>query len=253
MRYLLLSDVHANYVALEAVLRHARRQQWDKVIFLGDVVGYYPEADEATTKIRELAPEVCIQGNHDALLGEFAAGQENVTPYGSAIVGDVVRRHLAELSEENRSFVTSLERHVVRDSWEATHGALHEPWAYLTSLAKVQRTMPLMQTDLCFVGHTHIPMAYACTDSPKGELWRTVPFRSEHAVYRIPPRARVVFNPGSVGQPRDGLPMASYGIFDAGKRSIEVFRVRFDLARVRQLIRDRNYPEVLASRLEAGR
>ena len=251
MRYLVLSDIHANDVALEAVLRHAEGARWDRVIFLGDVVGYYPEAERTVTLLRDLEPEVAILGNHDALLLALADSSSGAREGG--LVADIVAKHLRALSPDNLAFVRSFQKRVLRESWEATHGALREPWEYLSSLHAAQANFPFLQRDLCLVGHTHIPVAYACAGAPGGELWRAVPFRGERAVYRLPPKARVFFNPGSVGQPRDGVPLASYAVFDLDERVLELHRVGFDIGKVQRAVRSHGYPEALATRLSAGR
>jgi diadenosine tetraphosphatase ApaH/serine/threonine PP2A family protein phosphatase len=139
----------------------------------------------------------------------------------------------------------------VRDSWEVTHGALRSQWEYLTTLQNAQANMPLMKTDLCFVGHTHVPKVYA--HIPEGDNWRTVSFRGEHSTYRIPPKARIIFNPGSVGQPRDGIPLASYATFDEDHRVIELFRVPYDVTGMQRSVREQGYPEALAARLSVGK
>jgi protein phosphatase len=251
MRYLVLSDIHANQIAFEAVLRHAGRQRWDRVLFLGDVVGYYPEPEAATRTLRELQPEPVL-GNHDALLLELFNNPEPGL-LGDSLVTEVLDRHRQCLSGESRAFLQSFQPRLQRDSWEATHGALRHPWEYLASLPSAQANLPLLSTDLCLVGHTHVPMIYACVQTEQGNLWRAVPFRGERAVYRLPPKARVFFNPGSVGQPRDGVPLASYAIFDEELRMIELFRVPFDLLAVQRQVREQGYPEALAVRLEVGR
>lgn len=253
MRYLLLSDIHANTVALEAVLQHAKRQRWEQLIFLGDLIGYYTEPEAATTMLRELSPDIALLGNHDALLLELADQHKDHESQEDSLVSGIVRRHLAQLSEENLAFIRSFERHVVREAWEATHGALRKPWEYLSSLQNAQANMPLMSTNLCFVGHTHIPMVYACVMREEGELWRTMAFRGERAVYRLPPHAKVIFNPGSVGQPRDGMPLASYAVFDEEQGLIELYRVPFDLLKVQRQVRQHDYTEALATRLGVGR
>ena len=109
-----------------------------------------------------------------------------------------------------------------------------------------------MQRDLLLFGHTHVPVAYVCITVSGKEMWRAVPFRSERAVYRIPPNARVLFNPGSVGQPRDGIPQASYAILDEEARALELFRVSFDIAKVQRKLREANYDAALGTRLEVG-
>ena len=253
MRYLVLSDIHANDVALEAVLRHGESARWDRVIFLGDVVGYYPEVERTTTLLRDLEPEVAILGNHDALLLSLLDAPLGRGSREGGLVADIVAKHKQALSPENVAFIRGFQKRVLRENWEATHGALREPWEYLSSLNAAQANFPFLERDLCLVGHTHIPVAYAGAGAPGHEVWRALPFRGERAVYRLPPKARVFFNPGSVGQPRDGVPLASYAVFDEEARVLELYRVAFDIERVQQAVRSHGYPEALATRLSAGR
>lgn len=257
MRYLVLSDIHANDVALEAVLAHAHDKSWQRVVFLGDAVGYYPDPEPVVQRLRGLEPEVAIVGNHDAMLLELnGVAQDDETrrmAHADTIVSTVVRDHLERLSPASLDFLAALKKHVVCDGWEATHGALHDTWAYLSTLPKARQSAPLLETSVCFVGHTHVPAIYASVDTPNGEIWRTVAFRGEQGSYRIPPRARVFVNPGSVGQPRDGVPLASYALFDAETRTVEVFRVAFDIAEVQRRVRAAGYKEALAARLDVGR
>ncbi len=253
MRYLVLSDIHANDVALEAVLRHAGGARWDRLIFLGDVVGYYPEAEKTTTLLRDLEPEVALLGNHDALLLSLLDAPTSRSPHEGGLVADIIAKHKRALSPENVAFIRGFQKHVLKETWEAAHGALREPWEYLSSLHAAQANFPFLQRDLCLVGHTHIPVAYAGAGAPGNEIWRAVPFRGERAVYRLPPKARVFFNPGSVGQPRDGVPLASYAVFDEEERVLELYRVPFDIQKVQRAVRSHGYPEALATRLSAGR
>ncbi len=257
MRYLVLSDIHANEVALDAVLNHAEHTSWEQLIFLGDAVGYYPDPEPVVQRLRGLEPSVAILGNHDAMLLELhGVSQDDEThrmAHANTLVSAIVDDHRAQLSPDSLGFLTDLERRVVCDGWEATHGALHDTWAYMSTLPKAQQSRPHLETSIGLVGHTHVPVIYASVETPNGEIWRTVPFRSEQGSYRIPPRARVFFNPGSVGQPRDGIPMASYAIFDAEARSVDVFRVDFDISEVKRRVRAAGYKEALGARLDVGR
>lgn len=253
MRYLLLSDIHSNHLALEAVLRHARLKRWDKVIFLGDAVGYYTHPNEVLRHLRQLDPVIALIGNHEALLLQHAFGQQSTSMREDGVVTEIIQKHVAAIETDNLAFVNKLESRVLKDGWEATHGGLRSPWEYINTLQSAQENEPFLKETLCFVGHTHVPKAYASVSSPSGDIWRTVSFRTEQAVYRVPPKARVIFNPGSVGQPRDGIPLASYGIFDEGLRVIEMFRVEYDLLGMQRLVREYNYPEALAARLSVGK
>jgi predicted phosphodiesterase len=251
MRFLILSDVHANYLALDAVMVHANRKTWDKVVFLGDAVGYYTHPNQVLNTIRELEPEISILGNHEALLFKNLNPGTEITFKEDSVVTDVITRHAKEITPENLEYLKTFQNRVIRDSWEVTHGALRSQWEYLTTLQNAQANVPLMNTDLCFVGHTHVPRVFAHV--AEGDIWRTVAFRGDGGTYRIPPKAKIIFNPGSVGQPRDGIPLASYAIFDEDLRVIELFRVEYDVLKMQRLVREMGYPDGLAARLPVGK
>jgi predicted phosphodiesterase len=251
MRHLILSDIHANNIALEAVVNHANQQGWDNCVFLGDLVGYYPQAEAAAATLQTLEPSTCILGNHDAMLIDLAQGKPLDPSQGSSTIQTILERQLHQISSATLDLLLSFKPHAVFDGWEVTHGTLREPWAYLISATEAKRNYPLMTTPLCFVGHSHIPVAYVYHDGAM--FWRSVPFKAEDARYPVPDGANVFFNPGSVGQPRDGIPLASYAIFDDSARYIELFRVAFDIAAVHALVDHFEYPRALAERLEYGR
>lgn len=161
MRLLLLSDLHANLTALEAVLRHAERQGWERALFLGDAVGYYPDPEAVITRLRELPLEAALLGNHDALLLRTPQGTEAHEQHERNVVTDVLRRQRAELSEGALRFLKALQPAVTRAAWEAVHGARSEPWRYLSSLRHAERELPALNRDLLFFGHTHVPAVYA--------------------------------------------------------------------------------------------
>lgn len=252
MRYLVLSDVHANAIALEAVLAHANRHTWDEVVFLGDAVGYYTQPQRVLDLLGELDPIVRIMGNHDALLLAMVDG----TAGGAreeGMVRDVLARHMDMIDERGIAFLRSLEPHHAASGWEAAHGALRHRWEYLTSLQAAQANLEHLETRVCLVGHTHIPKVFASVEAADRELWRTVAFRQSRQMYRIPPRAKAFVNPGSVGQPRDGIPDAAYALFDAEAMTFEVIRVGYEVAKVQREVRELGYPEALSTRLPAGR
>lgn len=254
MRYLVLSDVHANAPALEAVLRHADFRGYDEVLFLGDAVGYYPDPEQVVTILRSLKPRVAILGNHDAALLALADGRA-AGHHEEGVVTEVLAKQLPELSDESLGFLRDLKEHVVEERWEAAHGALRNPWEYMATLQSAQANLSLLDRQVCLVGHTHVPKIFAAVEGAGagGVMWRTVQFRQERTLYRIPPRARLFFNPGSVGQPRDSIPLAAYALFDDAQGTLELFRVEFDVAAVQQAVRFAGYPEVLAARLAVGR
>ncbi len=248
MRYLLLSDVHANAVALTAVLQHAETQNWQQVIFLGDAVGYYPQPEEVVTLLRTLPLTAGILGNHDAILLE---------PTGDgtfrSVVTEVLDQQRTRLSVPARSFLAQLPRYAFGETWEAVHSTLAGSWDYVDSLERARNEPPRMSRPLLFFGHTHVPIIYLFTEHGRRKLSRSIPLTREKTSYRIPPNARVLFNPGSVGQPRDGIPLASYAVYDEDARTLEHYRVPFDVGMVQRLVKDADYPLSLAARLGKGR
>ncbi len=255
VRYLVLSDVHGNAVALDAVLRDARKRGFDATVFLGDAVGYYPAPEEVVTTLRELNPVARLLGNHDAQLLSVVDGTSGPGGMGGgAIVGPVLERQAKGVSTSALDWLRSLEAHHVEDGFEAVHGGLVRPWQYLHGLAEAEENLPYLSRPVCLVGHTHVPRVLAAATAPDGhKLWRQVTFRDEEGTYRMPPRATGFLNPGSVGQPRDSVPLASYGLYDAERRRFDVIRVAFDIVKVQRAVREARYPEALAARLAVGR
>lgn len=253
MRYLVLSDVHANLPALEAVISHAQKRGFDATIFLGDAVGYYPHAEEAVQRLIQLDPVVRILGNHDSALLELAQGDLG-DHWAAGIVMNVLERQLVTLSGDSLRFLHSLKPRYRGSGFEAAHGALSNDWEYLSTLTAAQSNVPLMGEKLLFVGHTHVPKLFATTSNGMNDLWRTISFHdARETTYRLPPLARVIANPGAVGQPRDQVPLASYFLYDADTRAVVHHRVEFDLKSVQLDVVAAGYPEMLAARLEAGR
>ena len=253
MRFLVLSDVHANLPALDAVLAQARQRGYDATVFLGDAVGYYPHAEEAVQRLIELNPVVRIMGNHDSALLELTEGDRG-DHWAGGVVMNVLERQLVTLSGDSLRFLHSLTPRKSLSGFEATHGALAQEWDYLSTMATAQVNVSLMSEKLLFVGHTHVPKIFATASNGVQDLWRTVSFNyPQESTYRIPPLARVIANPGAVGQPRDQIPLASYFLYDAETRVITHHRVEYDLKSVQADVLAAGYPEMLAARLEAGR
>jgi predicted phosphodiesterase len=255
VRYLVLSDVHANVVALDAVLADARTRGFDEALFLGDAVGYYPFPQEVVERLRSVAPVASLLGNHDAQLIEIIDGGGDTAPRdASPVVTPVLEAQADALDAEAVAWLRALATHHVDERFEAVHGALVRPWQYLYGLPEAEENLPLLSRPLCLVGHTHVPRVLAAAAKPDGaRIWRQMTFRDEGGRYRMPPRASGFFNPGAVGQPRDGIPLASYGLYDVDKGLLEVVRVAFDVVRVQREVRQAGYPDALAGRLAVGR
>jgi diadenosine tetraphosphatase ApaH/serine/threonine PP2A family protein phosphatase len=241
MRVLVISDIHANLTALDAVLAEAGER--DATWCLGDLVGYGPDPNECVERIRGLPNLVCLMGNHDAAaLDQIDVDTFNIEARTS------LRWVKATLSADNLAFIQRLPEISETNRVTLAHGSPRNPiWEYILDPRTARRNLDHFQTPFCFVGHTHLPIIYQ--------------FNSELTVVTvIAPEAgdtlaitnRVVANPGSVGQPRDHDPRASFVIFDTVKYVWEMHRVAYDIASVQQRIRQAGLPLKHALRLSEG-
>ena len=251
MRYLILSDIHANLTALEAVLADSDLSHIDRVFCLGDVVGYGPRPNECIEKVRELS-DFCIVGNHDWA----AIGRTPIVEFNPAAMESAEWTQEA-LTDENRAYLEGLPEIVVDNEVTLVHGSLRNPvWEYITSTAVAAGTFALQETPICFHGHTHVPVIIADLEedeasNPYSEVPQvTVPSAGQRTSVT---GSRFLVNPGSVGQPRDGDPRASYLIYDDEVRHVEHRRVAYPLERTQEMIRAEGLPESLALRLSYGR
>lgn len=248
MRYLLLSDIHANALALEAVLSHAQPKAWQEVIFLGDAVGYNAQPQETLEQLMPLPFAAKLMGNHDAML--LGLHIDSGTRRDASTIIEMQKK---VLSPAATAFLSGLETHALSAEWEAVHSSLDGSWSYIDSLDKAHKEAPRLQRRLLFFGHTHVPILYMFLDGNGRTMARSMPLKRTESLVRLPPNCRVLINPGAVGQPRDGIAAASYAIFDSAKGVLEHYRVPYDVARAQAIIRQNHYPEVMAKRLPDGR
>ncbi|WP_309572186.1 metallophosphoesterase family protein [Deinococcus sp.] len=250
VRLLLLSDIHANYTALQAVLKDADTRKYDQVIHLGDALGYGPHPREVLDVLRDL-DAVCIMGNHDQMLLEYADGTR--APKDS-VVSLALKYQLERMSERDVAWVR-LWRDGVEDpdvGARYRHGTPTSLDEYTDSVTAAREAFAQWHGRLAFVGHTHVPAVYATLNAPVGEWIKMQPFH-DGGSYLVPPSTRVILNPGSVGQPRDGNPKASYAVFDSVRMHYEVFRVAYDIERAQEAALEAGLPQVLAARLAIGK
>ncbi len=241
MRILVLSDIHANFTALEAVIDDAG--DFEATWCLGDLVGYGPDPNECIDRIQELPELTCLVGNHDhAALGLIPLSRFN---HDAQAAVAWTKKHL---SASNISFLKSLPANVSRDSFTLAHGSPREPiWEYVLDTHVAGRNFKAFETDYCLVGHSHLPLAFHRSDSKTNTSPMIV--RAGEVLSLKP---RMLLNPGSVGQPRDLDPRASYSILDTGKLTWESRRVSYDVINVQLRILQAGLPERQATRLVAG-
>jgi len=244
MRYALISDIHGNLEALEAVLEDIGTQRIDRTVCLGDVVGYGADPDKCTDRVRDNCRPT-ILGNHDAAaMGMLSTHNFNVH---AKIAIEWTAEHLGE---NTRLFLHSLPLRETRDDLSLVHATPYEPntWHYITSLEEAAFNFQFFDTSFCFVGHTHIPLIIVVNG--KRELYV---HQDDHIDYRGMENARFLINVGSVGQPRDRDARACYGILDTEARYFNYRRVDYDIALCRNKMRSIEMPEFLIDRLAQGR
>ena len=245
MRFLILSDIHANWEALEAVLAHAK-DKYDRVVCLGDVVGYGADPDLATEWVRENA-EVTIRGNHD----KACAGLEDLEWFNP------VARVSAVWTQEttkpgNIEWLGKLPKgplHV--EGFQILHGSPLDEDEYLISDQDAEQVAPYLDLMVSFFGHTHLQGGFCFHRNRTNRLAKPGPF-SEEYVLELDPDSTYLINPGSVGQPRDNDPRAAYAVYEPEQRLVTYCRVDYDIQGAQRKIVAAGLPEVLARRLEIG-
>ena len=244
MRIAVLSDIHANLPALEAVASDLASV--DQVWVLGDIVGYGPQPNEVIVTLQAMGAR-SVLGNHDgAAIGTVDAG------YFNPDARSAIEWTAQAIDANTRAYIATLPE-VRRDGdLTAVHGSPRDPiWEYITSPGIAAANLEAFETRLCLFGHTHLPVAYRAVedgvDAVPGMPGETIGLGG----------ARTLLNPGSVGQPRDGLSSAAYGILATNgnpeEDAFEFRRVRYDIDRTQRLMREVGLPGRLAERLSYGR
>jgi predicted phosphodiesterase len=242
MRILVISDLHANLTALDAVLADAGTV--DKVWCLGDVIGYGPDPNDVVGRLRSLPNLTCLLGNHDVAV----LGQMNFAVFNSDAKKSLFWQQKA-VSQDNLDYLRSLPQEtVVQGNASLAHGSPRDPvWEYVLNTLTARLNFDAFDTSYCFVGHSHIQCFFRL-DTNRDRVSLEVPLPGE--VVKLTPRA--ILNPGSVGQPRDRDPRSAYGIFDPEAETWEPRRVAYDFESVQKRIRGAGLPEKHAARLAEG-
>ena len=240
MRTLIISDVHSNLTALDAVLAAAEADgPLDGVWCLGDIVGYGPWPLETVRRIR-LLDAVCIQGNHDA----GAIGRISLDTFNHA-ARDACRWNGAQLDEETRSFLEGLPDTVTVEGFTLVHGTPRDPlWEYLTGYGDAVEALERVDTRDVLVGHTHYQFAF--------EAGRGARLPGPDGLTVTRGGGRLVVNPGSAGQPRDRDPRAAFAVYDSEADTLSLRRAAYDIAATQRAMEQAGLPEPLISRLSAG-
>lgn len=241
MRILIISDVHANITALDAVLVDAG--QVDAIWCLGDLVGYGPDPNQCIQRIQELPDLVCLGGNHDAAV----SGKIDIAAFNSeARMGVLWTKSVIE--PQYMEYLKELTSNTIVDSVYLAHGSPREPiWEYVMDTRTASINFDHFDTPFCFVGHSHFPLRFQKRNE-QGTADLSIP-QVESSTAMVP---RAIFNPGSVGQPRDHDPRAAYAIFNPVRQTWTFHRVAYDIPSVQIRMRSAKLPERHIKRLGAG-
>jgi predicted phosphodiesterase len=243
MRIVIVSDIHSNAVAAEAVL--AAAGSYDALWCLGDTIGYGPRPNECISLMRSQA-SVAITGNHDlACLGKIDLRDFNPDARKANIWNG------EQLSPENRAWIEPLPPNADIDSrFTLAHGSPSEPiWEYLLTHEQAEHNFEVFDQQVCFIGHSHVQLYFrqrADSERPErhlGENGETLDLDAD---------CRFFINPGSVGQPRDKDPRAAYAVLDTDAGTVRFHRVEYDIARTQRQMMDHGLPLALIRRLEFG-
>lgn len=246
MRYLILSDIHSNEEALSAVLARMRRKRYDRVVLLGDVVGYGASPNQVIDRLRALrSSKVCVRGNHDRIV---------VQPEPGSVFNPLAIKAALwttqKLTPRSRTFLSALPTGplMVDGAFEICHGSPRDEDAYIFSDYDAFVNFRESRFGVCFFGHSHIPSVFTLT--PEGIQVDVI--EGPRVSWKLQPGFRYLINPGSIGQPRDRNPDASFAVFDAAERVVHFHRVPYDVEAARRKIHRAGLPAMLGDRLLVG-
>jgi predicted phosphodiesterase len=247
MRVAVISDIHSNLPALEAVLAAIDESGPEEVWCLGDVVGYAAQPDECTAAVRERC-DVCLLGNHDlAVLGEL-----DISSFSSA-AAEAAEWTRENASEESLAFLRSLEPQGEREGFALYHASPRDPiWEYVLSLEQAEQCMDVQERRLSLIGHSHVALFFARPDAEAGERADVKGAQADDGTALDLQAGTWLINPGSVGQPRDGDPRAAWLELDTGEETAGYHRVPYEIDRAAEPIAAAGLPRHLGERLYIG-
>jgi predicted phosphodiesterase len=240
MKYAIIADIHANLEAFQTVLEDIKTQNATHVVCLGDVVGYNANPKECLAIVREMNIP-CVKGNHD----EYCSSNDPLEGFNPH-AADAVHWTREQLSDEECQWLRDLKYTRMAANFTMVHATLDAPqrWGYVFDKLAAAASFPYQNTQVCFFGHTHVPVAFIRDSVVKG---------GTYSKFRVEPGRKYFVNVGAVGQPRDGNPKAAYVIYDMDEGSIELRRLDYDIPAAQKKILQAGLPARLAERLAMGK
>jgi diadenosine tetraphosphatase ApaH/serine/threonine PP2A family protein phosphatase len=246
VRYLILSDIHANIDALDAVLA-ASEGTWDRALVLGDLVGYGAEPNGVIDRVRALDIGAAIRGNHDkAACGiEDGSNFNQIARYAAVWTGGM-------LTDDNREYLRTLPAgpRIIDDLVQICHGAPFDEDHYIFDGHDAQRALDAAGRRVCLFGHTHLPVIFRRQEAA---LEGVIPEGEADTPVALGDGAQYLVNPGAVGQPRDGDPRAAFAVYDVESKALLLRRVSYPVQIAQRRILAAGLPASLANRLAIGR
>jgi len=242
MRYAILSDIHGNLEAFQAVLNALSEERIDSCLFLGDVLGYGADPKECIKLLKLLNPVVSIAGNH-----EWGVLDKTDILYFNDVAKEAILWTKKAIDNDDIEYIKSFSLVYEDEKMTLVHGTLNMPeeFYYIFDVEDAYVTMSQMKNALCFVGHSHVPGIFA-SDHTKVEYLEKMDIRVDY-------ERRYLINIGSIGQPRDGDPRASFAIYDDEEFKIEIKRTEYDIRKAQEKIIKAGLPSQLAERLAEGK
>lgn len=240
MRYAVISDIHSNLEALTAVIRALSRERIDKYLCAGDFVGYGAQPEECIDRTLELDP-AGVQGNHDIA----SANMSGVDLFNKPAREAATWTH-EKLGKDYKRFLEKLPLVYKDKNVTMAHGTLHDPqnFNYMFDRHTASLSFALLHTRIGFIGHSHVPGIFVSGNGLPEYFYKSLTDVKKGKKYLV--------NVGSVGQPRDGDPRASYCIYDTGNASLRIKRISYDVKKAQKKILETGLPPYLAQRLGDG-
>ena len=247
MRYLVLTDIHANLEALDACLAHALPHTFDQTLVLGDLVGYGGDPNAVVERIQSLKPVAIVRGNHD----KVACGLEQAEGFNS-VAKSAAKWTLEVLEPQHREWLCALPAGPidVDDVVEICHGSPFDEDAYIFEEVDAVRALKVSKRPLCLFGHTHYPVTFELFNDSFDSVGSA---GAPQTQIQMKNGCKYLINPGSVGQPRDGDPRAAYAIVDTALRRVELYRTAYAVEGAQSKVVKAGLPDVLAQRQAFGR